>query len=201
MSASVQATELLRPGLLEGAGLVVVGFGADPGFGSDAAQACAALGARVTSCVAPEGEDAQDTERLVGEAVSAALAECAGAGALLVDGASLFAGPEPLQACMLACWTAVRAFVAPAGADVRPGARIVLLAPREDAGPQASAVAAALENLARTLSIEWARHGVTTVAVHPGAATSSGEVAAIVAYLLSQAGSYFSGCVLDLRGI
>src|ERR671934_252664 len=47
---------------------------------------------------------------------------------------------------------------------------------------------AGLENLARTLSIEWARHAVTTVAIAPGASTSAGELAALVAYLASPAG-------------
>ena len=60
--------------------------------------------------------------------------------------------------------------------------------------------AAGLENLARTLSIEWARHGITTVAVAPGEDTSAAELAALACYLLSPAGAYFSGCLMDLRG-
>ena len=72
--------------------------------------------------------------------------------------------------------------------------------PRPDAGEHAPAACAGLENLARTLSIEWARHGITTVTIAPGAETPAGEVAALTAYLASPAGAYFSGCLLDLRG-
>ncbi len=78
--------------------------------------------------------------------------------------------------------------------------RIVYLAPAPDAGAPAPAACAGLENLARTLSIEWARHGITTVTVAPGVRTTAGEVAALTAYLASPAGAYFSGCLLDLRG-
>ncbi len=83
----------------------------------------------------------------------------------------------------------------------RPKGRIVYLAPSPDAGEHAGAARAGLENLARTLSIEWARHGITTVTIAPGTATAAGEVAALVAYLASPAGAYFSGCLLDLRGV
>src|SRR5207245_2178300 len=83
--------------------------------------------------------------------------------------------------------------------DGGAGGRIVLLAPRPGAGPHAEAATAGIENLARTLSIEWARHSITAVAVAPGARTPAGELAAVTAYLLSPAGAYFSGCLLDLR--
>ena len=53
---------------------------------------------------------------------------------------------------------------------------------------------------ARTLSIEWARYGITVVAVAPGAETTREEVAALCAWLASPAGAYFSGCLLDLAG-
>ena len=76
---------------------------------------------------------------------------------------------------------------------------MVYLAPAAG-GEHARAACAALENLARTLSIEWSRHGITTVALAPGAGTSPAEVAGLVAYLASPAGAYFSGCLLDLRG-
>ena len=65
----------------------------------------------------------------------------------------------------------------------------------------ADAARAGLENLARTLSIEWARYGITTVAIAPGEKTAASEVAALIAYLASPAGAYFSGCLLDLRGV
>jgi hypothetical protein len=74
----------------------------------------------------------------------------------------------------------------------RPG-RYVLVAPAEG-----EPLRAALENLARTTSIEWARYGIRSTAVRPGPGTSEAEVAAVVAYLLSAAGDYFSGTALDL---
>lgn len=79
--------------------------------------------------------------------------------------------------------------------------RIVLLAPRGGEVPHAQAAAAALENLARTLSVEWARFGITTVAVAPGPATAGEELATLVAFLCSPAGGYFSGCRVDLGTI
>jgi NAD(P)-dependent dehydrogenase (short-subunit alcohol dehydrogenase family) len=80
------------------------------------------------------------------------------------------------------------------------GGRIVYIAPAPDAGAHAEAARAGLENLARTLSIEWARYGITPLTIAPGTDTSAGEVAALTAYLASPAGAYFSGCLLDLRG-
>jgi hypothetical protein len=62
----------------------------------------------------------------------------------------------------------------------------------------AGALRAALENLARTLSTEWARHQLTTVTLAPAAEGAADEVAALVAYLASPAGAYFSGCVLEV---
>ncbi|MDQ6914522.1 MAG: hypothetical protein M3155_01770, partial [Actinomycetota bacterium] len=74
----------------------------------------------------------------------------------------------------------------------------LVLAPPPGAGPHAEAARAALENLARTLSIEWARHQIRVVAIAPAAGTEAAEVGALVAYLASPAGDYFSGCVLSL---
>jgi NAD(P)-dependent dehydrogenase (short-subunit alcohol dehydrogenase family) len=85
--------------------------------------------------------------------------------------------------------------------STRAGGRIVLLAPTPDAGEHADAACAGLENLARTLSTEWARYGITTVAIAPGVQAAAEEVAALVAYLAAPAGAYFSGCLLDLRGV
>ena len=74
-----------------------------------------------------------------------------------------------------------------------PGGQLLLLAPPPgDAG--AEAARAGLENLARTLSIEWARHGIRPVAILPGAATEPEEVAELAAFLASPAGDYYSGC-------
>jgi NAD(P)-dependent dehydrogenase (short-subunit alcohol dehydrogenase family) len=74
------------------------------------------------------------------------------------------------------------------------GGKVVLVAPRDDAP-----TSAALENLARTLSIEWARYGITPTAILPGAATGDDEVAQLIAFLASPAGDYYSGCAFSLR--
>jgi hypothetical protein len=52
--------------------------------------------------------------------------------------------------------------------------------------------------MARTASIEWARHAITPTAVLPGDATPDPEVAEVVAFLASPAGDYFSGTALSL---
>jgi citronellol/citronellal dehydrogenase len=88
------------------------------------------------------------------------------------------------------------------------------------------AARAAVENMTRTLSVEWARHGTRLVAVaigqfdtetlrtkYPkaivdnvartvplGRLGTEGEMAWLVAYLASPAGDFFSGCVLTLDG-
>jgi NAD(P)-dependent dehydrogenase (short-subunit alcohol dehydrogenase family) len=89
------------------------------------------------------------------------------------------------------------------GSKRRPGrgGRIVYLAPAPGAGELADATRAGLENLARTLSIEWARHEINVVTIALGDSTTPGEAAALTAYLASPAGAYFSGCQLDLRGV
>ena len=57
---------------------------------------------------------------------------------------------------------------------------------------------AGLENLARTLSVEWARFAITAAMVAPGAATSDDELAELVCFLVSPAGEYLTGCRLEL---
>jgi NAD(P)-dependent dehydrogenase (short-subunit alcohol dehydrogenase family) len=118
---------------------------------------------------------------------------------LVVDGAALFA-PDGLRGCLAGAWDATRAVVNGAFLSGGRGGRIVFLAPPPAAGPQSGAARAGLENLARTLSTEWARYGITVVTIAPGDATPACEVAALCAYLASPAGAYFSGCQLDLRG-
>jgi NAD(P)-dependent dehydrogenase (short-subunit alcohol dehydrogenase family) len=193
---------LLRPDLLAGVSVLVAGAAEPAGpLGSVVSAACAELGARVSRCAT----EARADEAAVEETVGAALAEIGGLDLLVVDGAGLFGGGEDarvaLSACLDATWNVTRAvanlvFLA----DGQHGGRVLFLAPPPDAGPHAEAARAGLENLARTLSIEWARHGVTLVAIAPGTETAAGEVAALCAYLASPAGAYFSGCMLDLRG-
>ncbi len=219
--------------------------GADAGESLRAAvhAACAELGASVWECrLGFDGPSADVDDAAPEQAVDRVLAEAGHIEMLVVDCASLFTqaaaagGPDDartaLRACLDQSWSVTRAVAngafLPGGPSGGPGGqsghggRIVYLAPPPDVGEHADAARAGLENLARTLSIEWARHGITAVAIAPGAgacsaaqgggrpggatasasasATAAGEVAALTAYLASPAGAYFSGCLLDLRG-
>jgi hypothetical protein len=190
----IDATELLRPGLLEGVALLVASPPVPAGsHGEAVAQAFSALGAQVATCV-PDAED----ESVVDSAMAQALAELGSVDVLAVDGAGLF-DSSSLRGCMDAAWNITRSVVnlafLPAPAPVQ---RILYLSPGPDAGEHAGAVRAGLENLARTLSVEWARHGITAVTIAPALDTPAEEVAAVAAYLASPAGAYFSGCLLSL---
>jgi NAD(P)-dependent dehydrogenase (short-subunit alcohol dehydrogenase family) len=203
---TLDTSQLLRPGLLEGVSLLVAGT-TEPvagttepivPLGAAVGEACTELGARVHTCVPDVADEAS-----VDASVIAAVAETGSLNLLVLDGADLFARGG-LRACLDAAWNVTRAVVnhafLPAG--LSPSTRrIVYLAPVSDAGEHADAARAGLENLGRTLSVEWARHGVTLVTIAPGEATAAGEVAALCAYLASPAGAYFSGCLLDLRGV
>jgi NAD(P)-dependent dehydrogenase (short-subunit alcohol dehydrogenase family) len=161
----------------------------------------AALGARVARCeLAPGAEPA--AEKAEASVAAAAIGELGGADLLVVDGAGLYAAAgagAPLPASMQAGWELTRA-VASEAMIAGEGGLVVLIAPPPGAGEHADAARAGLENLARTLSIEWARFATRTVAVAPGDATSPPELAELVAYLASPGGAYYSGCQLDLRG-
>lgn len=200
--------------MLDGTSILCAGTRGAP-IGEEVARACAALGARVTIW-AP------------GEEVAGAHVLCYdGAGTFATAAGD---EREALDACLADAWESTRALVAArllelhgeesarpsamtAGVtrqDGREGAapgepagypcRIIYIAPRAGSGAFADAARAGLENLARTLSIEWARYGIRTVAIAPGAEVSEAEVGALVAYLCSPAGGYFSGCLLNLRG-
>jgi NAD(P)-dependent dehydrogenase (short-subunit alcohol dehydrogenase family) len=176
----VPDTPLFRAGLLEGR--VVAFAGAGP-LGEAASAACRELGARTPSFT-PEGHDGPlDT--------------------LVIDAAGRFAaapqdGLAPLRAAADEAWADARAAGTAVMIDAPAGGKIVLLAPPADAGPHAEATRAALENMARTLSIEWARYDIRVTAIHPGASTLPADVASLVAYLASPAGDYFSGCTFSL---
>jgi NAD(P)-dependent dehydrogenase (short-subunit alcohol dehydrogenase family) len=232
---TIEATQLLRPDLLQGVSVVLaaapVTLGASAPVGGAVGAACEELGANVCRCEIGAEEQASGESGLAGEsplqgAVAQALTDLDGIQVLVVDGASVFArvgglgsgkdraasGRSPaarqaLRACLDASWNVTSAVANHAFLSNGCGGRIVYIAPPADAGEHADAARAGLENLARTLSIEWARHGITAVAIAPAAAgpTRSAaevarEVAALTAYLASPAGAYFSGCLLDLRG-
>jgi NAD(P)-dependent dehydrogenase (short-subunit alcohol dehydrogenase family) len=177
---------MLRAGLLEGTVVATAG-GAE-----HVAAACAALGAKTTTL---------EVDLLDEDAVTAAAAGLGSVGTLVCDAAPAFVaaggGVEGLVAGLEGAWNAARAV---ANAIWRPGegGKLVLVGPRPRDGAHAAALGAALENTARTLSIEWARYAIRPTAVLPGDATSDDEVAALIAYLASPAGDYFSGCAFAL---
>ena len=109
-------------------------------------------------------------------------------------------GDARLMEMLEAVWVAALEVATELIASARPG-KLVLLAPPPSAGQLAAAATDALENLARTLSIEWAQHGITTCAIARGDATSPQQTAELVAYLLSPAGDYFTGCRLELGAV
>jgi hypothetical protein len=127
-------------------------------------------------------------------ATLAAAEPAAGIDALMVDAAAMFAGAagvDAVRAALDGAWTAIQPHA--------EGAKLILLLAPPPGDAHAEATRAGLENLARTLSIEWARLGIRPVAIHPGEATPAGEVAELAAFLASPAGAYYSGCRFDLR--
>jgi hypothetical protein len=167
---AMEATDLLRRGLLDGATIAVTDEVAGAGL--------RALGA-TTPLLAPAFP-------LDDDALAAAAAQLGLVDALVCDGRALFdaagGGLTGLRAAADGCFAAARAL---ANAALIPAGRgkVVLLAPED------RATAAALDNTARTLSTEWARHGIVITCVHARARSD-----ALVAFLCSQAGDYYSGC-------
>ena len=163
---------LLKPGLLDGRAVAADGA---------CATACAAAGATI---VAPRGGRI-DT--------------------LVVDAGTLFGdgGLAGLRAALDGAWSTVHEVAAQQwlreDGAAGTGGKLVLVAPRGDAGEHAGAAAAGLESLARTLAVEWARHGVRATVVVPGPRTTGDELGALVAFLASAGGEYFSGCRFELR--
>jgi hypothetical protein len=181
--------ELLRGGVLAGVRIVLAAPPLGPGpLAAAVGERAAALGAEVEAlAVDPFGDEPEGVE---------------GADALVWDGDAALsgaAGVDGVRAALDGAWLAIRpvagrAWIERGGAE---GGAILLLAPRP-ADAHAHAARAGLENLARTLSVEWARFGIRPVAVLPGARTAAGEVAELVAYLASPAGAYYSGCAFTL---
>jgi NAD(P)-dependent dehydrogenase (short-subunit alcohol dehydrogenase family) len=176
----------LRPGLLQDARIVLAGGAAEVG------AAAGPLGALVLGLPSDLLDEA---------ATEAAAAVLGGVDALVIDAAAPFAaaggGYGGYRRALDGTWTAARAVARAAWLD-RPeaGGALVLLAPAPGAGVHAGAARAALENLARTLATEWARHGVRTAAVLPEDGTDPATVAGLACFLASPAGAYVSGAVL-----
>ena len=126
-----------------------------------------------------------------------------GLGALVFDAGAAFGGggAAALSQALEDAWVAVRAVAVGALIPGEAAGKVVLIGPRPDAGRCARAARAALENLARTLSIEWARYAITVTAVLPGVHTGDEQLATLIAFLASPAGNYFSGCRFELGAI
>lgn len=214
---------MLRAGLLAGVSLVVARTPTaaprqGPELTATVADACRTLGASVFECGLPASGSIEADDAATADSVAAALAELDEVNLLLVDAASSFAplrsaesagaGGSPsagaatadLVRALEASWRVTQALANAAFIERGVAGRIVYIAPPPDAGAHAEAARAGLENLARTLSIEWARYRIAPVTIAAGAQTAAGEIAALTAYLASPAGAYFSGCLLDLRG-
>jgi citronellol/citronellal dehydrogenase len=206
--AEIDVTEVLRAGLLDGVPIALAHAGAEGVVAGSTASAvsltCSGLGASVHElpllCTGqPEADDA-----FLDAALTATPDGGAGLRMLLVDAGGMFARQaDGLIATLEASWRVTHAVANAAFIPGEAGGRIVYVAPPTQASggePHADATRAGLENLARTLSIEWARYGITPVTIAPGPSTTPEQIAGVVAYLASPAGDYFSGCQLDLRG-
>ena len=162
---------VLRPGLLDGVSAAVAGAG-------------------------PLGDAVAARMRELGAALAR---EGALVDVFVWDGAAAFsaaAGVDAVRAALDGSWLALRPVALGWQAAGAPGLIVLLAPPPGDA--HAEAARAALENLARTLSVEWARFGIRPVAIAPGTATSPSVVAELVAFLASRAGGYYSGCRFDV---
>jgi NAD(P)-dependent dehydrogenase (short-subunit alcohol dehydrogenase family) len=109
----------------------------------------------------------------------------------LVHAATPPQNADQARAALDDAWDAIRAHKLPPS----PGLIVLLSPPPQNAHAQAAR--AGLENLARTLSTEWARHDIRTVTIHQ--ADDPAQTAELVAFLASRAGAYYAGCAFTLR--
>lgn len=179
----------LRAELLEGRRIAMAGADAEP-----LSQALTELGAELEPLAV--GELDLDTEH-VGEWAR----RHAPLHALVYGPGFGSGGDQALATTLDEAWAAIHEVAVGALIEAEHPAKLVLLAPAADAGPLAGAAAAGLENLARTLSVEWARYRVTAVMVAPGPGSSADDLATLVAFLVSAAGEYLSGCRLELGAL
>jgi NAD(P)-dependent dehydrogenase (short-subunit alcohol dehydrogenase family) len=179
----------LRDGLLEGRAIALAGAVPEA-----VRLKLAELGARVEPLSVAEHPG--DDEEHVGDWARAR----APLDAVVYDARGGFAegGERALLGAVELAWVAAREVAA--GALIRaerPG-KVLLVGPRADAGAFAESARAALENLARTLSVEWARYGVSAAMIAPGATTTDEQLAELICFLVSEAGGYVSGSRLEL---
>lgn len=178
-----------RAGVLAGRRIAVTGAGP---AGSDLRSALSRHGATVIdidAAIHAADDAAADAVRVLAPLHGLVIETTDGFGA---------GGAGHLQTALDHAWRAARAVATGALIDAGNGGRIVFVAPPADAGGLAEAAQAALENLARTLSVEWARFGITAVTLAPKTQAEDAEVATLVTFLLSAAGGYFTGCRFDL---
>jgi NAD(P)-dependent dehydrogenase (short-subunit alcohol dehydrogenase family) len=183
---------VLRDGLLDGRAIALAG-----GAPESVRRAIERLGARVE--IVPTDPSLGEDEERIGEWARGA----APLDAVVYDATDSFAGggDQALADSLERGWVAVREVAAGALIPAEGAGKVVVLGPRPGAGPLAEAARAGLENLARTVSIEWARHGLTAVMVAPGPSTTDEELAELVCFLISPAGEYLSGCRLELGAV
>ncbi len=110
---------------------------------------------------------------------------------VLIHGAATPHTADETRAALDDAWDAIRATKLP------PSPGLILLLSPPAANAHAHAARSGLENLARTLSVEWARHDTRTVTIHQ--ATNPAQTAELVAFLASNAGAYYAGCAFTLR--
>jgi citronellol/citronellal dehydrogenase len=166
----MSSSRIFAPGLLDGQVAIV------SGSGEAIARELTALGAAV------EGFELIEDEEAVDAFVDDVL-ERHGAVDLLVnrpDG-------DDFRVSVEGTWLLTHAVATKAMIPDERGGKIVNVSPPDPVSR------AGLENLARVLSIEWARFGIRPTAV---AAGDDEEVAWLAAFLASPAGDYYSGAVL-----
>ena len=194
------ASGLLRPGLLDGVVVTVASPAPAEGVAAELTRVCEAVSAMVEPLAWDRGDG-----RSSATAVAAILERHGSIGTLVNDAGGAYRaalaagghGEDALRSALDGSWNATRS-VANGAFIGGPGGKVIHLCPPTDAGPLAGATAAALENMARTLSIEWARYGIRICAIVPAADVPPAQIAQLAAFLASMAGDYYSGCRFDL---
>ncbi len=250
------ASEIFRPGLLQGRVCVVSGAGT--GLGRAMALELAALGATVIGCgrrpepleqtaatiaeadgrAEVEAMDIRDAEAV--DALFDGIVERHGRVDVLVNNAGgQFLSPAEAitpkgfrtvtELNVQGTWQMTHAAATKAFIPQRSGKVISVTLSPHNGMPgmvHSGAARAAVENMMRTLSIEWARYGITLCAVAAGQFDTEvlrtkypppvaenvhrtiplgrlgtpEEMAWMVAYLASPAGDFLSGCVITIDG-